>query len=123
MRPREVSAALGVSDATIRRYVRSGVLPQPAYLGGCRDWPESAVLDLRARRLAQARREVPPALSEGRRVRDEALELRGAAGEALMHAGVLAVRDALAPYTRLADVPVSERRRLIARLRRLRPAS
>lgn len=119
MRPREVRAALGISEATLHRYVRKGILPAPQYVAGIRDFPETAIVDLRERRLRAPRREVPPALPEGRRIRDEAQELRGAAAEALVHAGVVPVRDALQPWSRLADVPVPQRRRLTSALRKL----
>lgn len=119
MRPREVKVALGVSDATIHRYVRAGILPAPQYLNGVRDWPEATILGLRERRLREPRRAIPASLAAGRQIRDEARELRGAAAEALVHAGIVPVRDALQPYTRLAEVPVPERRRLIAKLRKL----
>lgn len=119
MRPREARAALGVSDPTLHRWVREGVLPKPEYVGGTRWWDDKVILDLRARRLAMAKREIPPALTQGQRVRDEARELRAAAAEALVHAGVITVRDALAPWTRLREVPLRERRRLTHTFQRL----
>lgn len=120
MRPREVERHLGVSPATVRRWVASGILPPPTYVNGRRDWPPSVVEDVRAKLAAKPKQPFPSA-EVGRRVRDDFRQLRAAAGEALVHVHVGALATVLRSHgaERLRDVHPGERRKLANALRRL----
>ncbi|MBN9306840.1 MAG: hypothetical protein BGO82_05945 [Devosia sp. 67-54] len=46
LRPREVTAALGISEATLWRRVKNGVLPRPVKFGVSSRWPQSEIAGL-----------------------------------------------------------------------------
>ncbi len=122
----------GRPTVTWRRWVKQGILPAPQLIGGRNLFPASAVAFAQAKLGARSARTFPPApggadgMQLGHTLRDEAAELRSAAGRALATAGLDAIGPVIrryAPSGRLREVPAGRRKRLTEELRRLSAAA